>query len=193
MAHQPQESGIAGDHWWHDYADRFHRMEVPARTAVLREGEIPTRMFLVEKGCMRASLNQEGKDITFQFFFEGDTVASIESFKKGRPSPGAIETIEPCVLRYLYKTEWEKMVAEISEVPVLRTRLMDALFERTFFYMEHFCSFIRDTPLQRYQNLLQDRPYIVQRVPQHYIASYLGISPVHLSRIKGRLARERKP
>jgi DNA-directed RNA polymerase specialized sigma subunit len=55
--------------------------------------------------------------------------------------------------------------------------------------MNEFVSFIRDTPEQRYQKLLKERPHIVRRVPQHYIASYLGISKVHLSRIKSKLAK----
>jgi hypothetical protein len=50
--------------------------------------------------------------------------------------------------------------------------------------MAHCVSFIRDSPKQRYQELLRHSPRVVQRVPQHYIASYLGISTVHLSRVK---------
>ncbi len=58
--------------------------------------------------------------------------------------------------------------------------------------MHEFVSFIRDTPEQRYQNLLNDRPHIVQRVPQHYIASYLGISRGSpLKRIKSGVLREK--
>jgi CRP-like cAMP-binding protein len=55
--------------------------------------------------------------------------------------------------------------------------------------MNKFLSFIRDSPAERYQRLLEDSPEIIQRVPQHYIASYLGISPVHLSRIRNKIKR----
>jgi hypothetical protein len=61
--------------------------------------------------------------------------------------------------------------------------------QRQVHYINEFVSFIRDTPEQRYQHLLNDRPHIIQRVPQHYIASYLGVSTVHLSRIKSKLAK----
>ena len=64
------------------------------------------------------------------------------------------------------------------------------MFERTFHYMQHFLSFIRDTPQERYLNLLNQKPHIIQRVPQHYIASYLGISTVHLSRIKKKITQK---
>jgi CRP-like cAMP-binding protein len=59
--------------------------------------------------------------------------------------------------------------------------------------MNEFVSFIRDTPEQRYTNLISERPHIVQRVPQHYIASYLGITRVHLSRIRSALVKKKRP
>jgi hypothetical protein len=57
--------------------------------------------------------------------------------------------------------------------------------------MKHFFSFIKDTPAQRYINLIKDKPHVVKRTPQHYTASYLGISTVHLSRIKNKLAKKK--
>lgn len=66
---------------------------------------------------------------------------------------------------------------------------MDSLFERNLHYMKNCLSFIRDTPQQRYLNLVEKQPQVVQRVPQHYIASYLGITKVHLSRIKSKLLK----
>ena len=69
--------------------------------------------------------------------------------------------------------------------------LIGISFERQRHYMNEFLSRIRDTPQQRYLNLLKERPHIVRRIPQHYIASYLGITSVHLSRIKNKLAQKR--
>ena len=65
------------------------------------------------------------------------------------------------------------------------------LFQRTFDYMKYFVSFIKDSPTQRYLNLIEERPQIIQRVPQHYIASYLGVTTVHLSRIKSKLVHKK--
>ena len=174
---------------WDDYVSRFKRIQVPARTVLLREGDISRKAYLIEKGCLRVWFNKNGEDMTFQFFFENNTVSSIESFKKNIPSLFSIETIEPCTLWWIDKTDIDKILEEVSEIPAVRNQILDALFERTLHYMKHFLSFIRDTPQERYVNLLTQRPHIVQRVPQHYIASYLGVSSVHLSRIKNKLAR----
>ncbi len=164
-------------------------MEVAARTVILKEGEIAKRIFWVEQGAIRAWFNNDGEDITFQFFLEGSMVASIESFRKNIASIISLETIEPCVLWCADKEDVERIINEITEVPALRSLFIDVVFERTFDYMKHCLSYIKDSPQQRYQNLLNEKPQIVQRVPQHYIASYLGITKVHLSRIKNKLAK----
>jgi CRP-like cAMP-binding protein len=82
------------------------------------------------------------------------------------------------------------MIQELENHPELLKALMEISFERQLHYMNEFLSRIRDTPQQRYINLLNERPHVIQRVPQHYIASYLGISSVHLSRIKNKLNRK---
>ena len=171
-----------------DYTAYFRRIEVPAKTILLKEGKISQKLFLVENGCVRAWFNNEGKDVTFQFFFENSTVASIESFRKQIPGLVNIETIEECILWWAHKKDIERIIGEITVVAELRNVFINAIFERTFDYMKHFLSFIKDTPAQRYTNLIKEKPQVIKRVPQHYIASYLGITPVHLSRIKNKLA-----
>jgi CRP-like cAMP-binding protein len=148
-------------------------------------------MFLIEKGGIRAWFNNNGKDITSQFFFENETVGSIESFRKNIPSQTTIETIEPSILWWIHKTDLNRIIEEIKEIPQLRDMLIDKIFERTFDYMKYFFSMVKNTPQERYINLLKERPEIIKRVPQHYIASYLGISTVHLSRLKSVLAKKR--
>jgi CRP-like cAMP-binding protein len=176
---------------WEDYIKNFKRIEVAAKTVLLKEGEISQKAFLIEKGCVRAWFNNDGKDLTFQFFFENSTVASIESFRKKIPSPVTLETIEPSVLWFIHKEDLERIMAEIIEIPELRDQFINIIFERTFNYMKHFFSFIKDSPEQRYLNLIKEQPWIVKRIPQHYIASYLGISTVHLSRIKNKLVKKK--
>nr|WP_233173923.1 hypothetical protein [Pedobacter sp. ASV19] len=78
---------------------------------------------------------------------------------------------------------------ELSAEPDFLKMILQIAAQRQTHYINEFVSFIRDTPEQRYEKLLKDRPHIVQRVPQHYIAAYLGVSTVHLSRIKSKLAK----
>ena len=177
---------------WDSYIHCFKRIEVPAKTILLKEGEISKKMFLIEKGCIRVWYNNNGKDITSQFFFENEMVSSIESFRKGIPSLTAIETIEPGIIWWIHKKDLNRIIEEIKEIPRLRDMFINTIFERAFDYMKYFFSAIKDTPQQRYLNLIKERPEVIKRVPQHYIASYLGISTVHLSRIKSKLAKAKQ-
>lgn len=179
------------DEKWTEYTNYFNRIEVPSKTILLEEDEISKKLFIIEKGCIRVWFNTNGKDLTTQFFFENNSVASIESFMKKLPSPASIETIESSVLWWISKNDLDKILDEIKEIPQLRDRFIDMIFERTFDYMKYFVSFIKDSPTQRYLSLIEERPQIIQRVPQHYIASYLGITTVHLSRIKSKLVHKK--
>ena len=70
--------------------------------------------------------------------------------------------------------------------PEIKDGFQDILFQRFRNYAQLFLSRIKDTPGERYEELLKNHPEIIKRVPQHYIASYLGITPISLSRIRNR-------
>ena len=170
--------------FWEKYKDWFEEISVDSKTILLREGEIPKKVFFVKKGCLRLGFNNNGKDITFQFFFENEQVASIESLTKGTPSELYIESIEPTVLYVLKKKDFEKI---IKETPEMKDVMIEILSRRFAHYSRLFLSYIKNTPKERYLELIEKEPRIIQRVPQHYIASYLGITPVSLSRIRKKL------
>ncbi|HVW98421.1 MAG TPA: Crp/Fnr family transcriptional regulator [Mucilaginibacter sp.] len=172
------------------YTELYQRMEVPARTILLHEGDISRRSFYVEKGCLRVWFNNNGRDVTCQFMFEGQVVSSADSFKRNIPSSFTIEAIEPSIIHVLYKKDYDTLMADLNEDKAFLQEMVEIIFDRQIHYMREFMSFIRDTPQQRYLNLLRDKPHVVQRIPQHYIASYLGITSVHLSRIRNKIARE---
>jgi CRP-like cAMP-binding protein len=177
--------------YWDKYLEFQKRVEVAPKTVLLEEGKVSDHYIFVEKGCVRLAFNNNGVDKTVQFFFENEGLTSLESFLKNTPSLFTIETIEPSTIYLLPKIHFHNLMDELSREPGFVSMILDIFAERQLHYMNEFVSFIRDTPEQRYQNLLNERPHIVQRVPQHYIASYLGISRVHLSRIKSALARKK--
>lgn len=178
--------------YWDAFMAMHQRIEVPAKTILLAEGEVSKKSFLIERGCLRVWFNNNGKDTTFQFFFENEGLSSLESFRKNIPGMFSIETIEPCILHVLQKKDFERMMEELEQQPAILKEIMNVILERQLHYMKEFLSFIRDSPQQRYLNLLKERPKLIQRVPQHYIASYLGITSVHLSRIKNKILKERQ-
>jgi CRP-like cAMP-binding protein len=166
-----------------EYMHLFKRIVVPAKTILLQEGEISNVGYFIEQGCVRLWFNNDGKDVTFQFFFEGQGVSSIESFNLSKPSLFSIESIEPCVLYQIKKEDIQFM---LSDSPKFRAKFESHIIERLYFYQRLFLSHLKYTPQQRYNQLIEEYPELIQRIPQHYIASYLGITPVSLSRIRAR-------
>jgi len=168
---------------WDKYKHLFERREVPAKAILLQEGEISKKMLFIEKGCLRTWVNNDGIDITTQFFFEGDKVSSIESFMTNQPSLYSIESLEPCVLQCISQKDFQNLLAHLPEI---REEMQQHLFRRFLNSQKTFYSYLKNNPQKRYLELLEEHPHIFQRVAQHYIASYLGITSVSLSRIRNR-------
>jgi CRP-like cAMP-binding protein len=83
---------------WSLFKDFFVEREIAAKTVLLQEGEISNHAHIIKKGCLRQWFNKNGKDITFQLFFENQPVASIDSFLNNQPSLFTIESIEPSTI-----------------------------------------------------------------------------------------------
>ena len=153
-------------------------------TVLLSAGQVARNAYMIETGCLRTAFEHNGRDITGQFFFEGESVSSFESFQFGTPSLFRIEAVERSVLWSISRPDLDRLMREIPE---LRTTANEHVLHRMAYYMRQMLSFLRDTPAERYALLVKERPQVLQRVPQYLIASYLGITPVSLSRIRGRL------
>ena len=158
-------------------------IEIGSKTVLLSEGEVATKICFIKKGCLREWFNKDGKDITFQFFFENQAVASIDSFINNKPSLFTIESIEPSTIYCITKENFDALM---QSYPELKDQFYNLIFQRFNNYSQLFLSRIKDSPHERYNDLLKNHPEIIKRVPQHYIASYLGITPISLSRIRNR-------
>ena len=166
--------------------DTPHKIvQLPAKTTLLEAGNVATDIFLARTGCLRSWFNADGKDVTLQFFMPGQPVASFESLVNSAPSEYSIETIlttEVAIVNGLEFKSW------VESHPEYHLQGIYFAMERLSSYQKLFLSRIKDTPQQRYEALLKEQPDIVAQIPQHYIASYLGITPVSLSRIRSRIS-----
>jgi CRP-like cAMP-binding protein len=165
------------------YDHLAERLEISPKTILLRKGEIAKHTYYLEKGCVRVWFDHNGKNVTLNFFFEGDGVSSVDSFRNGTPSVYGIESIETCIIYKISKENFEYIMKESAS---FNKRVEEETFKHLNQYQRLFLSRIKDRPEERYKDLLKNEPEIIKRVPQHYIASYLGVSPVSLSRIRKR-------
>lgn len=155
------------------------------KEVLLNEGDCARNLYYIKSGALRLYFNKDGADITFQFFFEGHFVSSFDSLTGNTPSLFTLQAIEQTEVVVLPKEEFQSAVEKDLDV---RKFYEETLIERFRNYQMLFLSLIKDTPQERYEKLLKEHPEILKRVPQHYIASYLGVTPVSLSRIRSRLS-----
>lgn len=164
-----------------------HSRTFTAGEDLLLEGDVAQRVFYIETGAVRLWHNDDGRDITVQFFFEDQVVSSFESFYLDKPSLFSITAVEPTTVLEVAGADLRRM---LERDPALMKVFTDYVCHRFIDYTTYFLNRIEASPEARYASLAERDPALVKRVPQHELASYLGITPVSLSRIRTRLKKE---
>ncbi|MET7258737.1 Crp/Fnr family transcriptional regulator [Dyadobacter fermentans] len=166
--------------------DIFH--SVKKGTTLLKEGQKSQESYFVLKGCIRVYYIKAGEEKTTAFYTEMDALTPHSVISK-TPSDYFISCVEDSIL-LISNSDME---AEInSKFPKFETMCRMLSEELLAKQQIDFDEFKTSSPEQRYLNLLQNRPDLVQRVPQHQLASYLGIKPQSLSRVRARILEKNK-
>ncbi|WP_299021464.1 Crp/Fnr family transcriptional regulator [uncultured Photobacterium sp.] len=160
-------------------------MELPTRHVLLNQGESPAYCyFLLEGSCHACYLTAEGKQFSKEFYWDQDVLIGFESLISGQPSPYLLETLSASRLLALpisLLNQWR------DEGNPLYIRLL----ERQLIYKEQKERFmLMHSPEERYQLFAANFSDLQTRIADYQIASYLGITPISLSRIKKRLEEE---
>lgn len=164
----------------------FTSLSVPEKTFLLQEGEVSHTMYFVVKGVARILINSsEGEEITCYIAQEGDFIVVYESFVSGEPSRYFIQTLEPCDLLKADRMGFEHFYQKVPAGNLIGRKLMEYAFMDT---VNHLTEFYKFTPEERFQNFLLRYPQLANRIPQSCLASFIGVKPQSLSRIKKRIA-----
>ncbi|MCU0339858.1 MAG: Crp/Fnr family transcriptional regulator [Spirosomaceae bacterium] len=162
----------------------FEVRHFPKKTQLLRQGEICRFEGFVVKGCLKTYfLNEAGHEVILTFPIENWWVSDIASFHEQKPSRMFIETLEDCTLLFINPQEKEYL---LDRFPKLERAYRLMVQRHLATYQERHYQSIAMTAEERYEAFLERYPSIPHRVPQHLIASYLGVSPEFLSRIRSR-------
>ena len=154
-------------------------------TVLISEGQVHTKCYYIIEGLVRQYSLEDGVEKSVGFFTEYQTVMSIPSITEQKHSKYYFVCLEPVTCIVGDPTEEQEMYAKYPKSETLTRSMMEHDFGQT---QEEFADFVTSSPEKRYLNLLQNRPDLLQRVPQHQLASYLGITPESLSRIRKRIA-----
>lgn len=156
---------------------------------LLQEGDICKSICVVEKGALKAYvLDETGQDRITAFALEGWTLGDLYSYIKQEPATLNIDALEDCELVLISKTAHDELLQKMPKYEtyfrILMTDAYMALQKRT--------TNMISLPLEeRYKALAEMYPAIIQRVPQHMIASYMGLSKETLSRVRGRISNKK--
>lgn len=166
-------------------AEEIKIEEFKKGTILLRQGDVPTKCYFVLKGCIRQySIDEKGKEVTSNFYTEEQAIAVFNNHKLDKSSEYTFVCLEDSVLVVGDLAIEQNMYTKYTQLEIMTRKMIEDNFGKV---QEEFATFISSTPEERFKTLLMKRPQLVDRVPQHQLASYLGITPESLSRIKKRL------
>ncbi|MEI6312778.1 MAG: Crp/Fnr family transcriptional regulator [Bacteroidota bacterium] len=166
----------------------FEKKNYPKKTILLRDGEICKEESFIIKGCIKTYfIDKEGQEVILTFSTENWWVSDIYSFQEQTPSKMFIETIEDTELLLLTPSNKEKL---LQTFPALEKMFRLMVQRHLHSYQERLFGNIALSAEERYEQFLQKYPALPQRISQHLIASYLGISAEFLSRLRTRKAKK---
>lgn len=181
--------GRFSPHEMNIFNDLLRSKSVRKKQLLLREGEICDFEAYIVKGCVRTYyIDENGSEVILQFAVEDWWVSDIGSFHERQPSMLYIEAMEDCELLLLSPARKEELLAKVPQFE----RVFRLMIQRHLVALEkRLIRTIAKTAEQRYLDFIGQYPKIALRVPQHYIASYLGMTPEFLSKVRRRLAMRR--
>ena len=162
--------------------------KVPKKTILLHEGDICNFEAFINKGCIRNYyIDENGFEVILQFAIEDWWVSDIASFHNHTPADMFIETLEDCELLILSPQTKEQL---LKEVPKLERMFRLMVQKNLAVLQKRFLKTITNSAQEKYLDFINRYPTIPQRVAQHYIASYLGISAEFLSKVRTKLSKK---
>ena len=168
----------------------FEKRSIKRKEFILRTGEVCRGRAYVNKGCFRRyTINDHGKEVTIDFGFEDWWIGDMESIRKCESTIYFFQAMEDCEVFWIDEETYDRLCKDVPKFHAVQVKKMES---------SHFATLKRltlnqsATQEEKYLALLQKYPQLFQRVPLHYIASYLGMEPESLSRLRNRLYKREK-
>lgn len=149
-----------------------------------RNGEVCNQVSFINKGLLRFFYLVEGKEICTGFVSENEYIAQYDSFLTRQPSMGNIDALEDCELINLSYNDMQELYKTKPLFETFGRKIAEMLFIMISMQTTRLLTL---TPEQRYLSVIQNESFIINRVPQYMIASFIGITPEHLSRLRNKM------
>lgn len=159
-------------------------------TLLVEEDDISTYCYFVLKGCLRQYVLTDGQEKTTNFYEEEQAAVMFTSYTSQSRAGSYLACVEDSILIIGETGSETEMYKQFPKLEQITRTMMEQDFGKT---QDDLSRFITSSPEERYLHLLQTSPGLLQRVPQHQLASYIGVAPESLSRIRKRMTRTSKP
>lgn len=168
---------------WHDFEICLKKEVINEKCLLLKEGQVCNFLAFIETGLFRFYNLVDGEEKITAFFFSGDFASNYRSFLSGSASQHNIEAMQDAVV---YKIDKKSLYALYDKHRNLE-RLGRLIAENLYLNVaSRLDSFLFDTPKERYQDLVKRNSRLLNAIPQYMLASYLGVKPETLSRIRAK-------
>lgn len=163
---------------------------VSRKTHLLREGQWMTNTYFVLKGIVRQYQIKEGKEITTYFFTPGDWIIALTGFEDKLPADYYLQAVDDTEVVVGNDRKARELYAQFPGFREVAASVLEKALKDQNSKMRQT---LLQSPEERYLELLRKQPKLLQQVPQYQIASYIGVQPESLSRIRKRLSEHPRP
>ena len=169
---------------WAIMEELFHKKEYARNEHILRVGEIENYLYFIERGILRSYVDRKESEVTLEFSFQETIFSSYDSFLLRTHSLVNVQSITPASLWRINYNDLQKIYSQTQSGNLIGRMAAEALYlEKNARELD----LLTKPAEQRYLELFENQPQLVQQIPLKYIASYIGITPQALSRIRRRI------
>lgn len=184
LIHKLLDEAPVSDEEVYALTDAMEMRVCEAGEVLLQAGEVLTHGYLTLKGCVRQYYLVDGEEKTTYFYTEGYSISSYLSAAHRKPAKYYLGCVEDTILADLSAKKQNEL---FKKYPSLESSCRVGLEEEVGHYQQMLATYITTSPEERYLDLLKNRPELLNRVPQYQLASYIGVKPESLSRIRKRI------
>lgn len=169
---------------WDIFSSKISRQEFPKKHILLKTGQTEDYLSFIETGVIRYYIPKIGNDLTLAFVFANSFASAYDSFLTRTPSAYQADTLTKTTLWRLNHNDLQTIYNETEIGNKIGRFASEDLFLKKF---KRELSLLNETAEQRYLNLFTEQPKLLEKIPLKYIASYIGVTPQALSRIRKRI------
>lgn len=169
---------------WDIFASKLAKKEYPKKELLLKTGQVEKYLSFIEKGIVRCYIPGV-EELTFAFAFENEFIGAYDSFLTQTPCSYQLESMVPTVVWQISYNDLQDVYLNSSAGNTIGRFAAEGIFLKK---SKRELSLLKDSAEERYLKLFDERPNLIKYIPLKYIASYIGITPQALSRIRKRIS-----